>query len=371
MARKSHEGSRGSRPVRAVEETGVGRGGARGGGGGVGGGAHMDGERGMAGLVDDAAFAWDYAGGAARQVLKTVGGAAQRLMKTTFGGSDQMWSKPLHLAAEEHDVGSVRRMVGGVGADACDVNDLDFRGKTALHRACEYGYADVVEALLNAAEINVNKPDRDLRTALHLAAGVGRWVVVAMLLGGGGASTSGAADVTMVDGRGMTALHFACWNGHTHVVTLLLHAIRAMEGKAGADTVNRSDNYERTALYLACAHGQADAIVSDLLKMPFIDVNRPDSQGRTPLYMACHARSLDAAKHLLKDVRVHILARTRDGRTVFDELEAPDMTAEFRDTFRAALDEATRARAVLAFWALRHTDLHRNLHAKVAAFCQH
>jgi len=62
-----------------------------------------------------------------------------------------------------------------------DVNAADYNGNTALHYACEEGYADVVEYLLQKKDISVDATATMDWTPLHSAAYKGRTEIIRMV----------------------------------------------------------------------------------------------------------------------------------------------------------------------------------------------
>ncbi len=93
--------------------------------------------------------------------------------------------------------GDAERVRTRLQQPAIDVNTLDkSSGSSPLCTAVFLGHTEIVELLI-AAEADVNQPNRDRATALHIAAFMGRPREAALLLQAG-------ADVNARDGTGLT-----------------------------------------------------------------------------------------------------------------------------------------------------------------------
>lgn len=72
------------------------------------------------------------------------------------------------------------------------------------------------------------------------------------------------------------AIHFASYNGHDDIVSLLI--------KSGAD-VNALAKFNRNALHIASIRGSLE--VAKILIENKININAHDNDGNTPLHFAC------------------------------------------------------------------------------------
>ena len=99
--------------------------------------------------------------------------------------------------------------------NSCDV--LDDNGfSLALHSACEGGFVDIVDLLLrNNCNINQCQP-RTNQSPLITACHRNKEAVAKLLL------SYEACDVNIIDEDNCNALHYACRNGQSDVVELLL-----------------------------------------------------------------------------------------------------------------------------------------------------
>ena len=156
-----------------------------------------------------------------------------------------------------------------------NINEL-FHGDSVLHISALNALEEDVEALLGYPGIDVNQVNIKGRTALHNA--VDRMnsdaSLVAILLRKAG------IDVNKADHQGKTALHYAV--NHWHVQN-----IKALVEKGGID-VNALDGEGNTPLHLAIRR----AIFSDvraleaLLAHPEIDLDKPNRAGKSAWVLA-------------------------------------------------------------------------------------
>ena len=173
------------------------------------------------------------------------------------------------------------------------VNNKDWMGDTALHKAAWTGQIAAVRILLaNGAYVNAR--DSGGRTALHYAAGWQSTEMVRLLLDCG-------AEVRATDESGLTPLMLAAWEGRGEVVRTIhargYRAVTIEEGVAVGDPamvavlldamatrVTAADPRGRTLLHLAARMGHRE--VCELLLDSGADVKANDDNGSTPLHKA-------------------------------------------------------------------------------------
>ena len=181
---------------------------------------------------------------------------------------------PLHDAAKSGNVDALAKHL----SSGEDVNAVDKHGATALHAAAMHGHDGVVEALLRADGIAVDKPDMFKLTALYRAAVADQVGAVKALLKAGASphakDQKGTAVIFKVVTRpagpvlealldhgvspglggekGLMPLHVACTTGKSGTVEALL--------KAGALPGHCWNESLQSPLVLACRHGNLNAV---------------------------------------------------------------------------------------------------------------
>lgn len=148
------------------------------------------------------------------------------------------------------------------------VGDNEF---TLLHLAAQWGYTDLVKALIVAKGAGVNTKDKDRRTPLHLAAENGHKEVVDALL-----EKDGIKINEQDKKEGYTPLHLALILGRVDVANALI--------KKGAN-VHIEDDYGMTPLYLAI-RGDHEELVVAMSKARKVYINVKNCAGYTPRDLA-------------------------------------------------------------------------------------
>ncbi len=210
-------------------------------------------------------------------------------------------------------------------AEGTNVNAVDGDGKTPLHEAAKSYDKEIVTVLLEAKGIYVTPLDNTSSTPLNLAFQQGRKHIVKILeetqqdieaLYSAVKSDnyeevqsllSKKVNVNSIDKNGKTPLHWAVGIGHKEVVEALL-------GK-GAD-VNTKNNYGNIPLHWAVGIGHKE-IVEALLDKDGIDVNAQDNDGWTPLHFAAQNGEKDVVKALL-DKGANVDVQNDEGETPFN-----------------------------------------------------
>jgi len=114
-------------------------------------------------------------------------------------------------------------------------------------------------------------------------------------------------DVSLTCVCGMTALGYACQNGHLEVVRFLC-SIPQVAANVNFRANDIDDGYHSTALWHACAAGHTD-VVKFLLSNPNVDVNLPGKDNMTPLAVAVIEGFDRVVRTLCADPRTEINAR--------------------------------------------------------------
>ena len=165
------------------------------------------------------------------------------------------------------DTGEKNAVIRLMNSKHTDINSPNRDGKTPLHMAALHGHIDVIEVLLakdakSGQEIRVNQEDRDGNLPLHLAAKENHLEAVKMLVDGGN------ANVNARNKLGETPLLLAARAGHIAVVNyFLLQRISAEINTACCD--------QWTPLHSAVYAGH-DEVVASLTRQRHLVVNTFD-----------------------------------------------------------------------------------------------
>ena len=163
--------------------------------------------------------------------------------------------------------------------------------------AAREGDTERVKAMLMRG-LDINAPDYDNRTTLHLSCAEGNSKVVELLISEG-------ANVHALDRYGNNALHYAVINNHSLIADLL--------SRNGAEL-----NYKKPAdsLCEAAGHGHMDRI--RVLVKYGVDVNSADFDGRTALHLSSSQGNLRVVE-LLLSMEADVNKKDRWGHTPLDE----------------------------------------------------
>lgn len=147
---------------------------------------------------------------------------------------------PLHVASIRGDAPLVAALI----SRGADVVSKDYAGWTPLHEACSHGHVDVVVELLEGGA-PINAPGFDKERPLHDAVSNNHASTVEVLLRYG-------ADPDLRNAKGQTALDYARFLGHNHILKLLgsedLPAQEIPSSRAGAHAPPSSGNVESASL---------------------------------------------------------------------------------------------------------------------------
>lgn len=154
-------------------------------------------------------------------------------------------------------------------------------GKTVLHRACENGWGDTVEKLLDKGA-SVHARDRHGRLPIHYASESANVQVLSKLLAAG-------ASPGVSDDRGKTPVFYAAEDGSAAAVQALV--------AAGA-SVRARDATGRTPLHEASANNRGK-VVAQLISLG-AEVNAAAHNGARPLHDAMLYGAFDAVDELLE-----------------------------------------------------------------------
>ena len=226
----------------------------------------------------------------------------------------------------------------------------------SLHQAAKNRYPDIVEVILKTGKVDVNALDGDVDTALNKALnGLNRDAngleteaiekVVKHLLDNGAnpdlvdkdgnpALTNAVrlrnskgpliellldknAQIDKAGEYGMTALHFAAYNGHLEVAKLLL--------TKGAK-IDLPDNKGQTPLHYAAENGKS--AVAELLLNNKAKIDLPDNKGQTPLHYAAKYGESEVVELLLNN-KAGIDLPNNEGKTPLQITSEKTMNPNF------------------------------------------
>ncbi|XP_077567499.1 uncharacterized protein LOC144192261 [Stigmatopora nigra] len=178
----------------------------------------------------------------------------------------------------------IRKQNGETVPRSCSAQIQGFKEKTMnmdiLHKAASQG--EMCKMQLSSLCGDVNKPDKNNRTALHLACTNGHAEVVHFLIGK-------KANINLCDNQNRTALMMAVQYQNDVIVSILL------ENDADVDLVDVDGN---TALHLASKIPSMDSVI--LLVKKDANINAKNLKGLSPLMMAIRGNQTTMAEFLLK-----------------------------------------------------------------------
>jgi ankyrin repeat protein len=216
---------------------------------------------------------------------------------------DALWT-PLHWAAFQGTPETIKVLLDA-GADVnCEAGayglpfDSDFQSATPLMLAAENTRnPQVIEVLLEAGG-NVHLRDITGLTALHYAAWEGTPTTARLLLDTG-------ADLEAVDREHRTPLMYAIDHGNIEVVQLLM--------AAGAN-VHARDHAGATALHAAAMKGHPEVVRMLLNAGASADIDVVDSHWGTPLIDAARNNNTEVVKILI-EAGANLYATNKFGET--------------------------------------------------------
>jgi len=213
----------------------------------------------------------------------------------------------------------------------------DERGKSAFYIACENNRLSLVKLMLTYEDIDVNQADMSWSPLIY-AVQVGNLEMVQLLL------QDPRVDVNQKDLKSASAFYIACRNGELEIVKLMTkrkdvrinetiiengwtplmiacelghHDIVNVLLELESIQLNLINKHGETALFIACRNGHSE-IVKLMLEQDSLDVNICNNYGDNPLLTACSFGHIKVVELLLRCRKVtHINSRNQDGSTAF------------------------------------------------------
>lgn len=189
-----------------------------------------------------------------------------------------------------------------------DVNLTDQYGDSPLILAFKKGYFKIVERLLNHERIDVNVTDNFNRTIFHYLCSNGKidgsklLSLLSLLL------KHEKLDVNKVDMNGISPF-LQSWN-HFEIMKILLNDQKI--------NPNMRDRNGSTAFYLACLNGKRK-IVELMLNYQSVDINLGNNEGTTPLMVICGNGRIKMLNLILKSERkIDLDIKNKYGKRAID-----------------------------------------------------
>ncbi|XP_073859281.1 POTE ankyrin domain family member B-like [Macaca fascicularis] len=164
-----------------------------------------------------------------------------------------------------------------------------------LHRAAWWGKVPRKDLIVMLRDTDVNKTDKEKRTALHLASANGNSEIVKLLL-------DRRCQLDILDNKKRTALIKAVQCQEDECALMLL--------EHGTDP-NIPDEYGNTALHYAIYN--EDKLMAKALLLYGADIESKNKHGLTPLLLGVHGQKQQVVKFLIKK-KANLSARDRCGR---------------------------------------------------------
>ncbi|MGI2030355.1 ankyrin repeat domain-containing protein, partial [Endozoicomonas acroporae] len=170
--------------------------------------------------------------------------------------------------------------------DDVDINLPDNQGKTPLHLAAEADNIKCLKMLLDPEKrkvkikIKINASDKQGKTPLHLAAEADNIRCLKRLL----EEKKDTLNINAADNQGKTPLHLAAEADNIRCLKRLL------EEKKDTLNINAADNQGKTPLHLAAEADNIKCLIGLLDQIKHsVDINAEDKQNNKPLDLAKHS----------------------------------------------------------------------------------
>ena len=168
---------------------------------------------------------------------------------------------------------------------------------TYLHLAAKTGKIDAFKTALNEEE------DKNIKnifhyTAFHYASQYGQLQIVELLL----KNTDLNIDFNAKDTSGLTALIFACYNGHSDVVKIIMESSISL----GIDLNAQEIVSGNTAFNAACERGYSDVVKIFMKNAAIlnIDLSAKNFKGFTGFHLACQRGFVDMVKLFMENATI-------------------------------------------------------------------
>jgi len=247
-------------------------------------------------------------------------------------------ASPLYFAASYHHTRIVELLLNKYKA----IVDLStFDGSTPLHVACEQGFTDVVQLLIDH-QANVNAKMNDGTTALMLACQNGHYPIVELLI------STNRCDIKIQRLDGVTALFLVVQHGHEKIFDYLLDKIDQIR-----EIIDLAREDGATPLFKACQKGYESLVKKILTMKPNLTLLK---NGESCLHAATMFNHASIVQNLL-DHGANPLLNNWEGMTAVD-LAKEAQIKDILDLLMKALAPkfSEHARQYLLHKSTRRTD---------------
>ncbi|XP_069315084.1 ankyrin repeat and death domain-containing protein 1A isoform X1 [Eulemur rufifrons] len=277
--------------------------------------------------------------------------------------ADKLGRTAFHRAAEYGQLDALDFLVGS----GCDHSVKDKEGNTALHLAAGRGHVAVLQQLVDFG-LDLEERNVEGLTALHAAAEGIHPDCVRLLLGAGSsanaltqkklsclhyAALSGSEDVSralilaggctnVADHQGASPLHLAVRHNFPALVQLFINAHSDLDA---------TDNRQQTPLHLAAEHAWQD--IAEMLLVAGVDLSLTDKQGKTALAVAARSNHVSLVDMIIKADRFY--RWEKDHLSCRDSSDPSGKSLTFKQDHR---QETQQLRSVLWQLASRHLRPH-------------
>ena len=203
---------------------------------------------------------------------------------------DNANDSPLQFAAAGGHTSVVKALINDFN---CDPNEKGFKGRTILHRACEFGHVELAEILITDFGLDPMCVDDDEYTPLHYAALGGHLNVVRILV------SQHNADLNARNNQNDSPLQLAARYGHTSFIKAFINDFDCNPNEKGFKG--------RTILHRACEYGHvklAEILITDFGLDPICI----DDDENTPLHYAALGGHLSVVRMLVSQYNAYLNA---------------------------------------------------------------
>lgn len=177
-----------------------------------------------------------------------------------------------------------------------DLQYVDFDGNTILHIACKGGNIEIVNYVITAKIVDINRRGFNGYTPVMEAALSGHKDVFDVLVRRG-------ADLSLFDDQSCTSLHAACRGGNVEIVKYIL--------TQNIEIINTSCNEWSAPVSVAAYNGHKevfDLLVENKADLLFVNDNSEDI-----LNVTCRGENIEIVKYVLKQNNIDINSRGNFG----------------------------------------------------------